>query len=104
VHAHPHSTLRHCLPIQGLCGLPGGIQLQLGQGETALKNPSAAQTPAATRLGVAMLRVPQRAAAGPWALVWDNAGMEMWVGAPLGWLQGVQRTLSLRGIFGNLCS
>lgn len=29
-----------------------GIQLQLGQGETALKSPSAAQTPAAARLGV----------------------------------------------------
>lgn len=52
MHAHPHGTLHHCLGIQGLCGLPGRIQLQLGQGETGLKSPSAAQTPAAARLGV----------------------------------------------------
>lgn len=51
---------------------------------------------------LATLCVLQRAAAGLWALgldVWGSAGVGMQLGAPFGWLQGVQRTLSLRGFF-----
>lgn len=69
----------------------GGHQLQLGQGETALKSPSGPQLQRG--LVLAVLPVPRRAAAGPRALVLDvwgegEGGCTLWVGSS-----------ELRGIF-----
>lgn len=79
----------HCASVCEYRGsvAAGGVQLQLGQGEPALKSPCAA----AAGLGVARAVVPRAPALG--------VGGSSRVGAPFGGLQGVQCTLSSRGFF-----
>lgn len=91
----------HCASVCAYRGSVAarGIQLQLEQGEPALKKPLSS----AAGLGVPMLCVPSQLLLGhgPQRWVWG----QHWGGAPFGGPQGVQRTLSSHGFFfGALCS